>query len=87
MDRRRPQPEDRWPLRRWKNLARLRLGSKGLPRQPHTNLQSGICQRLRRLFADLELAHGDGSFPRLVRSIVKADLLILDDWGPDRLTA
>jgi DNA replication protein DnaC len=46
-----------------------------------------IYQRLPRLFADLELAHGDGSFPRLFRSLVKADLLILDDWGPDRLTA
>ena len=40
-----------------------------------------------RLFADLELAHGDGRFPRLFRSLVKADLLILDDWGPDRLNA
>ena len=29
----------------------------------------------------------DGSFPRLFRSLVKADLLILDDWGPDRFTA
>jgi DNA replication protein DnaC len=35
----------------------------------------------------LELAHGDGRFPRLFRSITKAQLLILDDWGPDRLTA
>ena len=24
---------------------------------------------------------------RLFRNLVKADLLILDDWGPDRLTA
>ena len=40
-----------------------------------------------RLFADLELAHGDGRFTRLFRTLVKADLLILDDWGPDRLTA
>ena len=46
-----------------------------------------IYQRLPRLFADLALAHGDGRFPRLFRSLVKADLLILDDWGPDRLTA
>jgi len=46
-----------------------------------------IYQRLPRLVADLELAHGDGSFPRPFRSLVKADLLILDDWGPDRLTA
>ena len=49
-------------------------------------LQSAIYHRLPRLFADLELAHGDGSFPRLFRSLVKADLLILDDWGPGRLT-
>jgi DNA replication protein DnaC len=33
------------------------------------------------------MAHGDGRFPRLFRSITKAQLLILDDWGPDRLTA
>jgi DNA replication protein DnaC len=42
--------------------------------------------RIPRLFADLELAHGDGRFPRLFRTLVKSDLLILDDWGPDRLT-
>jgi len=29
----------------------------------------------------------DGRFTRLFRTLVKADLLILDDWGPDRLTA
>jgi len=40
-----------------------------------------------RLFADLELAHGDGRFPRLFRSLTRCDLLILDDWGPDRLSA
>ena len=40
-----------------------------------------------RLLADLELAHGDGRFVRLFRSLTKVDLLILDDWGPDRLTA
>ena len=43
--------------------------------------------RVPRLFADLELAHGDGRFPRLFCTLVKTDLLILDDWGPDRLTA
>jgi len=49
--------------------------------------RSVLYYRLPRLFADLELAHGDGRFPRLFRQIVGADLLILDDWGPDRLTA
>lgn len=46
-----------------------------------------LYRRLPRLFAELELAHGDGSFPRLFRQLVRADLLILDDWGPDRMTA
>ena len=43
--------------------------------------------RVPRLFADLELAHGDGRFARLFRTIIKADVLILDDWGPERLSA
>lgn len=45
-----------------------------------------LYHRLSRLFADLELAHGDGRFPRLFRQIIRTDLLILDDWGPERLT-
>ena len=81
-DRRRPQLDDHRTLRRRKDLARLRTRSAGLPRQPDRHLPAAA-----RLFADLELAHGDGSFPRLFRSLAKADLLILDDWGPDRLTA
>jgi DNA replication protein DnaC len=43
--------------------------------------------RFPRLFAQLELAHGDGSFARLFRFLTKVDLLILDDLGPDRLNA
>jgi hypothetical protein len=46
-----------------------------------------VYKRMPRLFEELELAHGDGRFPRLFRSITKSQLLILDDWGPDRLTA
>ena len=46
-----------------------------------------LYHRLPRLFADLELARGDGRFARLFRSLARVDLLILDDWGPDRLTA
>ena len=37
--------------------------------------------RLPRLFEALRVAHGDGSYPRLMTSLAKADLLILDDWG------
>ena len=43
--------------------------------------------RVPRLFAELEMQHGDGRYATLFRTLVKADLLILDDWGPDRLTA
>jgi DNA replication protein DnaC len=43
--------------------------------------------RVPRLFADLELAHGDGRFTKLFRTLTRVDLLVLDDWGPDRLTA
>jgi DNA replication protein DnaC len=43
--------------------------------------------RVPRLFADLALAHGDGRFAQLFRKLTKVDLLTLDDWGPDRLTA
>ena len=43
--------------------------------------------RVPRLFSDLELAHGDGRFARLFRTLIKTDLLVLDDWGPERLTA
>ena len=46
-----------------------------------------LYHRLPRLFSDLELARGDGRFDRLFRKIARVDLLILDDWGPDRLTA
>lgn len=46
-----------------------------------------LYHRLPRLFADLEFARGDGRSDRLFRKIARADLLILDDCGPDRLTA
>ncbi len=46
-----------------------------------------LYKRLPRLFNELELAHGDGRFPRLFRSLTKINLLILDDWGPERLNA
>lgn len=46
-----------------------------------------VYARVPRLFADLEMAHGDGRFVKLFRALTKCDLLVLDDWGPDRLTA
>ena len=46
-----------------------------------------LYKRVPRLFDELELAHADGRFPRLFRTLTKTQLLILNDWGPDRLNA
>ena len=46
-----------------------------------------LYRRMPRLFDELELAHGDGRFPRVFKSLTKTGLLILDDWGPERLNA
>ena len=51
--------------------------------------QPMIHQGLRGPHQEGTAGHPGGAhrFPRLFRSITKAQLLILDDWGPDRLTA
>lgn len=46
-----------------------------------------LYQRLPRLFETLALAHGDGRYTRLLRSFARVRLLILDDWGPETMTA
>ena len=46
-----------------------------------------LYKRMPRLFDELEMAHGDGRFPRLFKSLTKTQLLILEDWGPDRLNS
>ena len=38
-----------------------------------------------RLFAALALARGDGRYSKLLRQLARANLLILDDWGPEPL--
>lgn len=43
--------------------------------------------RVSRLLADLLVGRGDGSYNRLLRSLKKAQLLILDDFGLSPLTA
>ncbi len=40
-------------------------------------------QRLPRLLTELEIARGDGRYPKLMRQLAKVDVLILDDWGLD----
>ena len=43
--------------------------------------------RLPNLFEQLRIAHGDGSYPRLMNQLLKMDLLIIDDWGIQKMTA
>jgi len=39
-----------------------------------------------KLFRALTAAHADGSYPRLNAKLQKTDLLIVDDWGLEKLT-
>ncbi len=43
--------------------------------------------RAPRLFPDLATSHGDGRYNRLLSSMTRADLLIIDDWGLSSLKA
>jgi len=49
--------------------------------------RSVVYQRVPRLFEELALARGDGRHARLLRSLGRADLLVLDDWGLEPLDA
>jgi len=42
---------------------------------------SVVYVRTSRLFEELRIAHGDGSFGKRLASLAKTDVLILDDWG------
>jgi DNA replication protein DnaC len=46
-----------------------------------------VYQRLPRLFQELPLAKGDGSYSQLLNRLGKTDVLLLDDWGLAKLTA
>ncbi len=46
-----------------------------------------LYRRTPRLLETLEVAHADGSLPKLRLQLAKADLLILDDWGLTPLNA
>jgi DNA replication protein DnaC len=48
---------------------------------------SVLYHRIPRLFAALALARGDGRYAKLLRTLARVDLLILDDWGPEQLNA
>lgn len=72
----------RWPERPRQELARLRARPQGVPRKHIRSLHPSS-----RLLADLAIAHGDARYARLLRSLARVKLLILDDWGPEALTS
>ena len=43
--------------------------------------RSVLYWRVPRLFEELHVAHGDGSYMKLLKQIEKAALIVLDDWG------
>jgi DNA replication protein DnaC len=48
---------------------------------------SVLYRRAPRLFADLATARGEGRLARTLTTLERTRLLILDDWGPESLTA
>ena len=42
---------------------------------------SALYLRLPRLLTELDIGRGDGRYAKLLASLAKTDLLILDDWG------
>jgi DNA replication protein DnaC len=48
---------------------------------------TALYQRIPRLFQELPLAKGDGSYSKLLTRLGKTDVLLLDDWGLAKLTA
>jgi DNA replication protein DnaC len=47
---------------------------------------SSLYLRVPRFLQDLLISKGDGRFGRLLTSIAKTNLLLLDDWGMSKLT-
>jgi len=43
--------------------------------------------RVPRLFEQLRIAHADGSYSRLMNQLAKTDLVLLDDWGMQKISA
>ena len=43
--------------------------------------RSVLYQRVPKLFGELALARGDGRYARLMKTLTRVEILILDDWG------
>ena len=63
-------------------MVGVRIGSQGVPGR-----FLGAVPARPRLFAELATARGEGRLPRLMAMLERTRLLIIDDWGPEPLTA
>jgi DNA replication protein DnaC len=48
---------------------------------------SVLYYRVPRLIEELRISHGDGSYIKFLKSLSKASLIVLDDWGLTALSA
>jgi DNA replication protein DnaC len=48
---------------------------------------SVLYYRVPRLLEELRISHGDGSYIKFLKSLSKASLIVLDDWGLTALSA
>jgi DNA replication protein DnaC len=46
-----------------------------------------LYRRAPRLFSELAIARGEGRLTRLMATLARTRLLIIDDWGPEPLNA
>ena len=67
------------------SLSRPAAARRGWPARWHTRAsRSGFSElyvRAARLFDELQVVHGDGSFARRLAAMAKLDLLVIDDFA------
>ena len=83
MDRRAPQSPRHRARAAW---ARVGSPARSATRRAEKTSPSST-PAFPGCFADLAIAHGDARYARLLRSLARVKLLILDDWGPEALTS
>jgi DNA replication protein DnaC len=76
--------------RKLADRPRPKVQARGLlrrPRRENAPAFSVLYKRASRLLADLAQARGEGRLPRLLGTLERTRLLIIDDWGPEPLNA
>ena len=72
---------DHWSDGNWQDILSCALGEQACRKGFRVQYV-----RLPRLLEELQLAHADGTYARLLGRLLRNDLLILDDWGLGALT-